>query len=784
VIAALLERLLGPKLSARISPWLVLVALLGSGYVLAGIFHAQSPLQDWLFWRYLGVWVGATAFAAASISVGNLIVRRLSEDEEPASGHFTLSFATGVFAFFLLTAAVGFLHGFGKVTFVLIPCALFAVGFKQLRRDVALLRERARDGRWLSLTPFEVAAFAVGLLGLVVIYLGVLVPDNASYDARWYHVAVAEHYAAAGGIIRSVEGNVTVTVPQLASVLDSWAFCMPGGGLFEHYELAAHLELVMLLGTLPGVVALVRYLVPGVRARWAWLAMLAFPSLFVYDSSLHGGADHVAALFAIPAYLSMIRAWKELRLRACLLLAISVSGLLMSKYTAAAAAAGPVLAITLRGLWLTVGQLRARPRRPSALYGLLATLGAGLALTTPHWLKNLIWYGDPLYPMLHHYLKVRPWNGDGDFFFAVYQEQQFVPTGSLSHKLLGMLKALYDHSYALYNWSDFHGNYPVFGSLFTFSLVALPFLRGTRRTWGLVLLTHLGVIVWYWVSDAERYLQCLLPWMAASVASIGILAWRSGWPARVGVVGLTGLQLVWGSDMVFWPLHRMTGKSPIGMANDFFARGYGKGGESRSKPFEDFAALGRGLPPRSKVVVHHEHLHLGLGTMVVSDSTRMAYGINYGELGSPAAVHALFRSYGVTHVVWEPRAVYGDESVAGDLVFHTYAASWTTVGRSGSRHIASLPSQPPEPREATAFVFSCDGSYPSGLYPLSALRLSTYSLRGKTTRYPKPQVPYTVGDAVPRAGYAVINEGCASAPRLKGYGLVATSGSIRYYAAR
>lgn len=782
MLAALLARLLGPRLAERISPWLVLAALAGSTYVLAGIFHEQSPLQNWLFWRYAGVWLCCAAFAAACFSVGNLIVHHLSEADEPKTGHFTLSFAAGVFAFFLLTSLAGFLHGFGKVSFVLIPAALFAVGAKQLWRDLPRLRESARSGGW-ALSPVEVAAFALGALGLTVIYLNVLVPDNASYDTRWYHLAIAEHYAAAGGIIRSVEGNVTVTLPQLTSILASWAFCIPWGGLFERYELAAHLEFVLFLATLPGVVALVRSLVPGVSARWAWLAMLAFPSLFVYDSSLHGGADHVAALFAIPTYLSLLRAWKSLPLRACLLLAISVCGLLMSKYTAAAAAAGPVVALTLRGIWLTVSQLRGRVRL-SALRSLGATLGAGLLLTTPHWLKNLIWHGDPLYPILHRYFKVRPWNDEGDFFFAVYQEQQFVPTGTLQHKLIGMLKALYDHSYALYNWSDFHGHYPVFGSLFTFSLVALPFLRGTKRTWALVAMTHLGIVVWYWISNAERYLQCLLPWMAAVVASIGILAWRSGWPARVGFLGLTGLQLVWGSDMPFWPLHRMTGKSPVGLANEFFAQGYGNGGEGRTKPFEDFAALGRGLPPGSKVLVHHEHLHLGLGTMAVSDSTRMAYGINYGELGSAAAVHALFRRYGITHVVWEPRVIYGDESVAGDLVFHAYAATWQTVGKSGSRHIAALPAEAPPPREATVFAFYCGGSYTAGLYPLSALRLSTYPLRGKKTRFPVPQQPYTAGDPLPHAGYAVVNDNCPGAPRMKGYTQIAAQGSVRYYVSR
>jgi hypothetical protein len=786
LISALLARLFGPRLADRLTPWMVLLALGAAAWWLAGLFHAHTELQTWLFWRYLAVWVCCALFAAACLSVGNWIVWRLSESEQRAPGHLTLSLSCGVFAFFALTAAVGFAHGFGPISFVLIPVSLFAVGARRLWQDLGALRRRLREEpAWFGLSPVEVAAFALGFVALLVIYLAVLVPDNASYDARWYHIAVAEHYAAAGGIVRSVEGNVTVTVPQLASVLSSWAFCMPFGGLFEHFELAAHLEFVLLLFTLPGVVAVVRYLVPGVRARAAWLAMFVFPSLFIYDSSLHGGADHVAALWTIPTYLSLIGAFKTFRLRACLLFALCVSGLLMSKYTAVSAVVGPLLVFASRGLYLGARQLLAVPRRAPALLNLLATLGAGLLFTSPHWLKNLIWHGDPIYPLLHRHLHVRPWNGDGDFLFAVYQEQQFVPTGTMQHKLLGMLHALWDHSYALYNWADFHGTYPVFGSLFTASMVALPFLRGTRRTWGLVALTHLGIIVWYWVSDAERYLQTLLPWMAAVVAALALLAWRSGWPARLGVVVLGGLQIVWGADMIFWPLHRMAGRSPVGLANDFFAKGYNSQGADRTKPFEEYAALGRALPKGSKVLVHHEHLHLGLGTMVVSDSTRMAYGINYGELGSPQAVDKLFKSYGITHVVWDPRVVYGDESVAGDLVFHTYAQTFETVVRHGSRTVAALPKSPPPPRNNLVLMFQCDGSYPAGIFELSDLRLSPYPLSHHRLRFPRPRQPIEALPDLPvPPSYAVVNDSCSGAPSMKGYRQIASAGTIRYFAAK
>jgi hypothetical protein len=782
LIFALIARLFGPRAASRLVPWLLLLVLAVSTYLLGSIFHAQAKLETWLFWRYAAVWSCCAYFALACLSAGNQLVTWLAQPDERGVAHLTLSLATGVFAFFLVTSLFGFAQLLGPISFVLIPGLLLAFGAKRLWLDFKGLSRRAReDSGWWSLSPVETLAFGLGITALVVVYLGVLVPDSASYDARWYHVAVAEHYAAAGGIVRSPEGNVTVTVPQLASVLYSWAFCMPWAGLFERYELAAHLEFVLLVFTLPGIVALVQYLVPGARARAAWILLFAFPSVFVYDSSLHGGADHVAALFAIPAYLSLVRAWRSLRVQDCLLVAISVSSLLMTKYTAAAAAVGPVLVLTVRGLQLGIAQLRSKPRRAPALRALLATLGAGLLLTSPHWLKNLIWYGDPLYPVLHRYLRVRPWNSDGDYLFAVYQEQQFAPTGTLSQKLLGMLKALYDHSYALYNWSDFHGLYPVFGSLFTFGLVALPFVRDSKRTWALVGMTHLGIITWYWVSTAERYLQTLLPWMVATCAALGILAWRSGWPARVGIVLLAGLQLVWGADMVFWPLHRMTGKSAIAMANDFFARGYGKDGAARTKPFEDLAALGRGLPERSKVLVHHEHLHLGLGTMVVSDSTRIVYGINYGELASPAAVHSLFREYGITHVVWQPQSVYGDESVAGDLVFHTYAESWKKIRKHAGRTIAALPAEAPPRRNQLVVMHQCDGSYSQGIYNLADLRLSPYPLRGHVTRFPNPRQPLEALRDLPEPpSYAVVNDRCPGAPPLKGYRQIAGAGSIRY----
>jgi hypothetical protein len=785
LLELLLARLFGPRVASRVVPWLALLVLGLSSYLLAGIFGATSKLETWLFWRYAGVWACCLVFVVACYSAGSWLLTRLSETDEGGVERFTLAISTGVFAFFGLAALLGFLHAYGSVTFVLMPVLLLALGGRQLWQELQAWRARWREEPgWLSLRPIELAAFGIGAIALFVIYLGVLVPDNAAYDSRWYHLALAENYAVAGGITRSVEGAATATVPHLSSIIYAWAFCLPWGGLFERVELAQHLEFVIFVLTLPGLVALVRHLVPGVKANAAWLAMFVFPSVFVYDSSLHGAADHIAALWSIPTYLTFLRAYQRLSQRACLLFAVQVSGVLLSKYTAAIAVVAPILVLGVRGLWLTARSFRAKPRNFAPLLGLATTLGAGLVLTTPHWLKNLIWHSDPFYPILHRHLPSRPWTSGSDYLFQVYQSIAWAATGTTGEKLKGMAKALYDHSYALYNWGDFHGAYPVFGSLFTFGLVLLPVLAGTRRVWSLVLMTHVGIAMWFWLFHAERYLQALVPWMAAVVVSLAILAWRAGWAARAGVLLLGGLQIVWGLDMIFWPLHRMTGKSQVGMANDFFAKGYGTGGASRVKPFEDYAAIGRALPPGAKVLVHHEHPHLGINAQTVNDAPRIQYGLSYVELGSPQAVDRWLRDNGVTHLMWQKGVVYGEEPVGADLVFHAYAHGLPIVASHGIRSLAKLPARPPAPRRPDALVYLCDGSYRHGTYPIAALDMSPYPLPGFVKTYPAPRVPYVPGDeaALSALGYAIVNTACPGAPALsRGFVQTAVAGTIRYY---
>jgi hypothetical protein len=772
----------------RARSWGLGAALLGSTIWLASIFGQHYPVREWLFFRYVVSWLGVLAFCLASLSAGNLVVTALSRPGERQDGHITLSFATGVYLFFLVTFAVGILRGFGPVAFVLIPVALFSVGAKQLARDLLAWRRRRMGRPWLEpLRATEAFGLAFGVVALVLLYVPTLIPENTAYDTRWYHLGIAEHYVAAGAITRFPEGPSLATIPHLASVLYTWAFLLPGSELFDRIELAAHLEFVVFLFTLGGIPALVRYLVPSARARLSWVALFFFPAVFLYDASLFVAADHIAALWSIPTYLMMARAWPELSPRACLLFVLQAVGLAMTKYTAPIAAVFPVLALLVRAAILAYARVRGRTRSDAWLFGPATAFAAGLILTTPHWLKNWLWYADPLYPILHRHLNPRPWAEDAARWYAMFEGESWSIKGPALVKLRAIWRAFGDYSYAVYNWPDFHGAFPIVGSLFTFGLVAVPFLRGTRRLLVLIAAAHLGIACWAVLFAHDRYLQPLVPWMAATIAGLAILAYRTGAVARIGLFLLGGLQLVWGLDMVFWPLHKMTAKSGMELAADFFGQAYRKQFAPRTRPFQDLTAIGDALPEGSKILLHHEHVRLGLRHQTIWDWPHFQFGISYGAFASSRELHRWLRENGVTHFVYQPR-VYGDESLAGDLVFHTYAKQHLINVKSvHGRLVGEVPSETPPRERTTVFYFGCDTGPANGLYELSDLTASPLAAPGFPVKpAPAPRQPLT-GDVAPlvaAADRAVVQARCPNAPELADFVQVASSDRLGYFARR
>ncbi len=732
-------------------------SLLAGAAVFGFVVNEHYPISRWLFWHYAEYWAAAAFWTAACGAAGDAFVRRLVP-ELPASERLVGALSTGLLVFFLGMFACGLLHVYGAIFFFAWPLAMLGLGgrgfFRFMRR---LGRHVLAKHRRSSVSLVEVAVVLFGLVGVGMVYFEILTPGNVAFDSRWYHLAIAEHYAAAGGVERFSEGWYQGALPHLASLIYTWAYLLPASSAFDRVELAAHLEFVVFLWTLFSIPVLVRWTIaralhdvdrdrnahPNASASQlsTWAAVFVFPGIFLYDSSLGGAADHIAAFWAVPILLAFVRACRRPSPRNSFWFALPLAGALLTKYQSAALVAFPALAFVARVTWLV---LRRDPKRTSSrfrpLLGLMTTGVAGLVLTSPHWLKNWIWYGDPIYPFLYRNLHVRPWTVDSaNFFEHVFKgEQLWRPAGTVAEQLEETLKAIPTFSFVPHDWSTFHGTVPVFGSLFTLTLLPLPFLRKAGRLWLVAASANTGVFVWYWMSHQDRYLQALLPWMAVVVAGTVRLVWARGRVNRILLTLLVALQIIWGGDVYFLPTHAMLGTAPAKTVIDLLSSGYRKDFGARDNPFGVFGEVAARLPPHAKVLVHDRHDHLGIQAMSVADEGAWVGGISYGRIASPRAFYDQMRGMGVTHFLWSSHS-NGADSLAGDLVFFTFMARYVEGTQSISGlFLSKMPSDAPPAspwRESMVAVFICSEGYAPGLYRLRDLTVPTVGPR----RYPRPR---------------------------------------------
>lgn len=739
---------------------LPLVLLLSAAGFLV-FYNRFYPVSEWLFWRYASYWAACAFWSLGCLSTGYLLVRKLRGLPLPFAETLCLSFASGVVVFYLLMNVLGAFGALRGLTFFALPLLMAAAGAiplaRLIRRYWRHVCNRPRSGP--ARTPLHALILAFGLLVLAMIYFKILTPENAAFDARWQHLALAEQYAHLGFIPRFGEGWTTATNPHLAAILYTWAFLTPTGELFDQVELSAHLEFTCFLWAIATIPPAVRLLVPGSRAASSWVARFLFPGVLLYDSSLAGGADHIGALFALPIFITLVRAVPALPPGRCALLALMMSGAAMTKVTAGLMLVpGAVFAVAAVVVWRGVRERQLLWKGPAA-----ATVTA-LVATAFFWGRNWIWYGDPVYPSLHEYLALRPWTEDAAnlFEWGYKQHQLWRPERSWSG-FRESLEALFTFSFIPNDYGRYHGKVPVFGSLFTLLTLCLPFLKNTRRIWGLVALTLVAIFTWYSVHHQDRYLQTVVPWMAAVTAAIIIRIWQTNRLSRVAVSILVVAQVLIGADVYFIQSHAMI-RSPVKRVADLLAAGHKGQYDKRLKVFSGWVALRDALPEDAHVLLHDNHVHLGLSRRTTSDWSTWQYGMSYGRLESPRAVWDLLRDLGVTHISWQDRISKGYDSLAGDLVFFDFAFRHAVDRVKIGRHwVARMPDGPPPdvPYGKVAF-FGCDDLYASGLYPMSEMTIPAFG--PDRLDFPDPIAPAAdgIGDAsYEDADYAVVDPKCA-----------------------
>jgi hypothetical protein len=484
----------------------------------------------------------------------------------------------------------------------------------------------------------------------------------------------------------------------------------------------------------------------------SWVLFLLFPGLFLYDSNLCAGADHFAAFFALPIALAFWRSFHSFRLENVALSAFFGAAAFMTKYTASPLAAIPGAVLVGRGLWLLIAR-----RQLGALKCLGVLAGLSLVFTAPNWLANIIWYGDPVYPMLSKYVHSHPFAADTPDQLKILHGTS--RPGTLDQRgLLLALQATVTFSFIPHDWYELHRDLPLFGSLFTLTLPCLLFVRGARRVAWLYAMAMASVFCWYVISHYDRYLQATLPWMVAATAACLVLIWRSAGVYRFAVVPLIVLQIAWGSDIPFITSHNLIGDSPLRHSAKFAASGYEQQ-RGRLRVYEPMPSIGHAVPKDATLMVHDSILTLGTDRKWVADLHQSL--ISYGLLVSPKAIHQMLRDQlGVTHLAWPGNSIYRD-TVAGDLAFAYYANNYTLQQRQvGGFTVADMPSKAPadDRKDYDVAYFGCGSPYSSGMYRLSQLRLPVID----PGRRPKPasRLPKSPSDALAKAQMVVLERGC------------------------
>jgi hypothetical protein len=544
-----------------------LVTLLGvAGTVILGtVLNRVYPIREWLVWPMAILWGWALFFSLSCASFGQfVIVRILRLPRLPALESAVLSMTVGTVAFGLGMYVGGAARQFNRPFGVALPVTLLLIGARDGLRLLGRLRAEIRR---VPYTAFSGAVAALGVLCVGLVYLGAMTPEAVNYDSSWYHLREAQDYARWGrlGIIY----DYNAIVPHLSSIFYTWGYLVPGFGVwglgstgFGHagrWMMALHLEFSLFLWTLAGVAACVQRLLEDWDLKGSWAALFLFPIIFVYDSNLGGAADHVLAFYSVPVLLATLHAYRGFARGSAALLAIALGGAVLTKYQAIYLLV-PV-GVIVGGAWL-LGWLRLmNPGRQSAelrrnlRWAPVILVLIGTVVVAPHFLKNWIYYRNPVYPLMEGvFTGSRPTLPDAHLGIDyIFTDTRWVPKGTWPQKLWHALGLFFTFSFRPHY--TFNNDVPAFGSLFTLLLPGILLVLRRRSLVIAATVATLAMMTWCLTFNVDRNLQTFMPVVVCVTAGLLVALWRLGWLARVGLIPLVALQVVWGADAPFYAGH-------------------------------------------------------------------------------------------------------------------------------------------------------------------------------------------------------------------------------------
>ena len=760
--------------------------------VFLSVLDRVYPIGDWLVWTVLPLWGWTGLWCIASLSSGQLIlVRLLKLSYLRALESAVLSMAIGTVGFVLAMYVGGALAIFTPAFALLLPLTLLALGgYDGYRLLLRLQREMLESPRTVLSTT--AAVFGVVCIGLI--YLGIMTPGAVNYDATWYHLRIAQDYARWGRIASFNDYNSCV--PHLASILYTWGYLVPGLTGAQRWMMALHLEFALLLWTLAGVAAGVQRLTNNHQIGSTWVAFFLFPMIFVYDSNLGAAADHVLAFFSVPILLAALHVTKTFTKGWCSVLAIAMAGAVLTKYQAVYIIAPVVAVVSIAWLWAWI-----RVLFPN--FGLTGThgvhklkwapvvvIGVGVLCVTPHFLKNALFYGNPIYPFMQDVFASSTPRGPHATAYVqyIFVDPSWIPVGTFWEKL--------KHAFELFLTFSFKPHYscinyvPTFGSLFTLLLPGLALVR-RRKTIGVTAAMAAGsLLIWGITYNVDRNLQTFMPILVCVTGALLVGLWQLGWLARVGLVPLVALQLIWGADAPFLPANGSYCSGSDRLMNSLALIRSGYEGHAKSRfdsYFSNQVAIGKGLPQNAKVLVHESHLSLGVDRDILFDTVGFQGLITYDGVRSPRELFDYYRSLGITHI-WDG-AGHGEATRQEAALFYLFLTRYCQAMNNRGGRVFAMPSAAP-PVEAPYQALSLGvHGYADGLYPIEGLNAPEHLPEG-LRQYGSPAQLLTPTNASKLLGMAaVVLEGTTGYSDLKteltsAFDRIQTADGVTVYARR
>lgn len=697
------------------------IAVWGAWY-LATWLGRRHPIEGWFFFDLAKIWLWNVYLTLACVSTGHVVVTRLLRSAERTRLEtLALSFPTGLVTFVMGMYLGGFLALYGAAFAIVLPSVMIAVGARPAFRAW----QAARASGTLPTVNLGGIPLVISVLGLLLVgllYLGAMSPEAINYDATWLHMVIPQDYAREGRII-AFPGDQVKNVPHLGAMVTTWGFLVPGFDMPAlRYMMALHIEFAVFLWTLVGMAAATRWLAQR-DARGTWAGFALFPGIFVYDSNIAGASDHFLALFVVPMVLATYHVIRRFDRSTAILAGLIVGGAAMSKMQALYVLVPLVIwALARAGALIFRYYRRDRalpdtPPGPKAIaIGIGLTAGVALLVMLPHLGSNWVFYSNPLYPLFPDVFKgSHPTIADAGLRVRnVIADWNWHPPEALGERLSKAFEMAF-YSFSFVPHYSFVNNLPVFGSTFTLLLPVLVVLKNAGRIRVGALICLGALMLWafsYWV---DRNLQTFLPLLVAVTGAIILRTWELGWLARAGLTALLTVQVAWATPLYFSGSDRLNGAiSLIRAGMEGRARQHLAGYRSQ------YIALGKSLPKNAVVMLHNQHVMLGINRPVILDWTGFQTIIDYRLLKTPRDLYDRLREIGVTHVVVPPSGPAA--TLQDDVIFETFAHRYGQ-GRQHFGELSVFPMPPtPPPQEAPYLVLTVGmAGYPDGLYRVDAL---------------------------------------------------------------